>query len=358
MNDSEITDIRPAKEFRQTSLSNYKKSDVKKSLITCISNKKIEESCYWSAELICAGHFIDVWEIILLYTSNHIHLGNPKLPIYINMRFNDFKNILLGGYLDNEIKMRNNMKIRKLFAEIICIICFSKKNNTFDYPKIKIDDYNIGLIQHKLEADSIKYGQKIMQKEDPKELFIAINEFAWNISRKIKNAPNAFFWIEWLLNFESICNKEKKRKIKLIAARRTMPVSDTCQKEAIWMVWELLLYESKRKSNGIHEIVKALLNLFCIRFKHSSVRKRKSIIYNAIFLITENVNNDIAIYNEKHKNIIDNVKEKINVIYKQIKKNEVKPQTDYLFNNSINKNLEKTISKLNKMEKLNMIIRN
>ncbi|MBC8295296.1 MAG: hypothetical protein H8E55_05810, partial [Pelagibacterales bacterium] len=158
--------------------------------------------------------------------------------------------------------------------------------------------------------------------------------------------------------FESICNKEKKKKIKLIAARRNMPVSDTSQKEAIWMVWELLLYESKKKSNGIHEIVKSLLNLYCVRFKHSSIRKRKTIIYNAIFLITENINSNIAIYNETDKNIIHNVKEKINIIYKQIKKNEVKPQTDYLFNNSINKNLEKTISKLDKMAKLNMIIRN
>ena len=98
--------------------------------------------------------------------------------------------------------------------------------------------------------------------------------------------------------------------------------------------------------------------MYCIRFKHSSVRKRKTIIYNAIFLITENINSNIAIYDENNKNIIHNVKEKINIIYKQIKKNEIKPQTDYLFNNSINKNLEKTISKLNKMEKLNTIIRN
>ena len=118
----------------------------------------------------------------------------------------------MSGYLDNELKMRNNPKIRKLFAEIICIICLSKKNNTFDFPKIKMDDYNIGLIQHKLEADNIKYGQKFMKKEDPKELFIAINEFAWNLSKKNKNAQNAFYWLEWIVNFELICNKEKKEK--------------------------------------------------------------------------------------------------------------------------------------------------
>ena len=358
MNDYEITDIRPIKEFKSITLSGYKKSDVKKSLIQNLGNKKIEEACYWSAELICSGHLLDLWNIILLYISNYIHLGNPKLPIYINIRFNDFKQILNSGYLDNELKLRNNQKIRKLFAEIICIICLSKKNNTFDFPKIKFDDYNISLIQHKLEADTIKYGQTFMKKEDPKELFIAINEFAWNLSKKNKNAQNAFYWLEWILNFESICNKEKKKKVKLIAGRRNMPVSNTHQKECIWILWEILLYESMRKSNGISKIIKALHELFCIQFKLSSIKKRKTILYNAIFLITESVV-DQDVYNKKNEIVISTVKDKVNIIYKQIKKNEIKPNTDYLFNNSINKNLEKTIDKLNKMDKFsNFIIRN
>ena len=358
MNDYEITDIREKKEFKSITLSGYKKSDVKKSLIQNFINKKIEEACYWSAELVCSGHLVDLWDIILLYTSNYIHLGNPKLPIYINIRFNDLKNILMNGYLDNELKMRNNPKIRKLFAEIVCIICFSKKNNTFDFPKIKIDDYNIGLIQHKLEADNIKYGQKFMKKEDPKELFIAINEFAWNLSKKNKNAQNAFYWLEWIVNFESICNKEKKSKVKLIASRRNMPVSEKYQKESIWILWEILLYESMKKSSGIYKIVKALHELFCIQFKPSSIKKRKTTIYNAIFLITESIV-DRTVYNKDNEKVISMVKDKINIIYKQIKKNEIKPKTDYLFNNNINKNLEKTIAKLNKMDKFNnFIIRN
>ena len=71
-------------------------------------------------------------------------------------------------------------------------------------------------------------------------MFIAINEFAYNLNSLIKNANNSFFWLEWILNFENICNKEKKEtKVKLIAGRRNFPIETKYQKEIIWMIWEL-----------------------------------------------------------------------------------------------------------------------
>ena len=83
-------------------------------------------------------------------------------------------------------------------------------------------------------------------------------------------------------------------------------------------------------------------------------------MYFAISLITENVDFNIKVF--ENVKAIENVKEKINVVYKQIKKNEKSPKTSYLFNNGIvdkNRNLEKTIKKLDKMnEVMNIIHRN
>ena len=78
-------------------------------------------------------------------------------------------------------------------------------------------------------------------------------------------------------------------------------------------------------------------------------------IYFGVILLTEPFDSEIPLY--KNDNIIKQVTKKIDNIYKQIKANEVVPNTDYLFNNSINSgNLEKTLNKIDQMNSMNNII--
>ncbi len=341
MNENEINDKRILKEFRSISFSGYKKSAAKKELLNYLFAGKIEESCYWSIELICAGHFIDLWDTIFLFISKYINLGNPRLPLYIDHRLNDFKNRVNNGYSDDELKLRNNKKIRKLFAEIISVLCLSKKKNSYDPPKIKETEFNSVNLTHKLKAPSVDYANKIFKKDDPKELFISINELAWNIDKKNKNSSEAYYWIEWILGFESICKKNKSIK--------------SLERDIVWLIWDVIFQESKNHPEGVQKIIDSLLNLFSARFSPGSKKRRKTMLYFAISLLTEPFDSTIPLY--KNEKVISQVTGKINNIYKQIKNNEVKPMTDYLFNNKWNGgNLEKTIDKLSKMDTITNII--
>jgi hypothetical protein len=94
IDNSDINDIRTQPQFKGISFSNFKKTEVRKQLIENIMKGKVEPACYWCAELLCAGHYTDIWETVLYYVGKHIHLGNPKIVIYLQMRFELFKNII------------------------------------------------------------------------------------------------------------------------------------------------------------------------------------------------------------------------------------------------------------------------
>tara|TARA_B100000902_G_scaffold389513_1_gene436788 strand:+ start:2288 stop:3340 length:1053 start_codon:yes stop_codon:yes gene_type:complete len=343
MDPNSISDIRD--NFKNISFSGYQKSRVKKELIDCIYNCKIENSCYWSVELICAGHYSELWDIIIYYMSKYVHISNPKLPIYLKMRFDIFIDIVNNGFNNNILELRNNKKIRDLFCECICVLCYSKKTHSYEGIKINTDEeFILTNIENKLIAPSIEYGNHFFKDDDPKQLLIPINELAYSIIKK--NTINSCYWVEWIIEYENLC---KKKKIKLSANRRDFATNDY-QKDIIWIVWELLLDFSSFYSKMSNKIIKSLLELFKIKYSISTKKKRKHIIYFAISLLTENIDYEIPI--SEKKDMIENIMKKINSIYLQVKKNETSPKTDYLFNGVEKSNLNKTIERLDIMNNI------
>lgn len=317
MNDFEINDIRNDKQFKGITFSKFKRTDVKKELLNNLSTGKIEQALHWSGEFICCGGFIDLWDIILNFTGKHIHLGNPKLPIYLELRFNNFKDIV-AAFIGDELNMRNNDKIRKLFAEIIIVICNSKKKHSIESVKIKTkDEFDMTTMSSKLKSPSVQYITPIFKKEDPKELFIALNEFAYHISKESANSLDACYWFEWILEFENLC--KKKKEICICERRTFVKVDEKFQKEPIWIIWDILFNNNQIKKNEISKkIMTSLFELFCMRYTSGVKKKRKYLIYFAISLVTEKFNSNIDII--ENKSIIDDIVKKINLIYKEIKK--------------------------------------
>lgn len=351
MNDTEINDKRSQNDFKGISFSKFQKSKVKNELINCLASSKVEPSCYWAAELICAGHFSDLWDVIITYISKHIHLGNPKLPIYIAMRIENFKTIMSNGFVGNELSLRNNEKCRMLFAEIIIVLCFSRKKHTFEAVKIKrIEEFDMTHMASKLKAPSIEFANEVFKKDDAKELFIAINEFSYHISPASKNPVNACYWLEWILEFDLLC---KKKNEKCICERRTFaPVLSTYQMDVIWLVWDAILKQAEKNNVPLaNKIIKSLLDIFSIKYTEGVKKRRRFIIYFAISLLLEKVDFTIEMIADKTK--IDALVKKIKVVYKDVKKNEETPNTDYLFMGTNKTNLDNTIKRLEMMNAIN-----
>jgi len=340
-----INDVRINKDFRGLTFSKFKKDKVKKELMNSIYFSKIEQSLYWCAELICSGHFLDIWDIIFIHISKNIHIANPKLSIYISLRIDNFKDIICQEqYINNELELRNNEIIRNIFSEIILILCFSNKSTSIEYLKINNDtEFNIINISEKLKATTSKFANNIYKQGDPKCLFIAINELSYTIY--IKDVINSYYWFEWILNYNSLC---KKKKNIINCVKREFPiVQDKYKKNIIWLIWDVILYYSKFKKKIIRIVINSLLKMFCLKYNNSFDKKRKSIIYFSILLLTEdNINFDLDILNNKKK--INNIIQNIDNTFNELKKNEIY-SNDIKDDENLNKN--KTFEKLELMKK-------
>jgi hypothetical protein len=359
---NEINDIRSESDFRGITFSAYKKTDVRKELLNSLSSSKIEPACYWSAELVCSGHYLELWDIIITFASKYIHLANPKLPLYIEMRYESFKTIISNGYVGNELRLRNHQKMRTLFAEIVCVLSNSKRQHKYDSVKIKKkEEYDIATMSQRLKAPRVDYAQEFFREKDPKEIFIAMNEFAYHISRDSKNTLLACYWVEWIVEFETIC-KAKKETCRC-ERRSHIQVDDKLQFDPIWMIWDMII----ARSNNVEEyspltqkIVNSLLRLYCIRFTPGVRKKRRYLIYFAISLLTTEYDSKIEMINDRL--MIETAVGNINAIYKQIKQHEISPDTDYLFSSSgykgdKNGDLERTIKRLEALNAMNTIVR-
>ncbi len=360
-----INDVRTLADFKGISFSKFQKAQVKKELESCFVAGKLEPACNWTAELVCAGHFADLWDTIICMYCKYIHLGNPKLPIYLALRFNAFKELVGNGYSGNELGLRNHPKIRQLFAEIIGVLCYSRKKHTLLAVRIKkSDEFDMTHMATRLKAPSVEYATALYLPDDPKELFIAVNELAYHLSPASHNVVNACYWLEWVLEYEALC---KHKKTKCVAQTRPLyPVPAKFQKDIIWILWDTIKAAAAGASGAagaagtskplLPKIIQALLDLFCIKYTDGVKSRRRFVLYVAVSLITEPVDFTVEMLNNKTE--IDFLVKKIDVVYKGVRKNQQAPATDYL-NHGLKRpeksNRDKTAERLEMMNAHSML---
>jgi hypothetical protein len=259
----------------------------------------------WMIELLCSGHVSDIWEIILFFYAKHIHIANPKLPIYIHARFTTFKQAIETS---DELSIRNNEIIRKLFSEIITILCLSNKHHSYEIIKFNKADFNL-LTTDRLKAPSVIFVEPIFKTGDPKPLFVPLNEFSYMIHSK--NSLDACYWIEWILEYISIK--------KCAAIVRTL--SNKHPTDCIWIIWEILIFYSNKLNEPIQKIMQSVLQLFLIKYTPACNERRRFLLYYAVSLCCNPIQLDIPMVEQKHR--IDPIYEKCKILYRNMKKHEI-----------------------------------
>ena len=364
--DADICDCRLDHEFGDITFSGFKKKDAIKELMACIQESKVEPACFWSAELVCAGHFAELWETLIVFYASHIHIGNPKIARYLELKANQFKDILSTAEL-NIHSMRNNSSIRRMFGEIVFVLCVSKRKNEFNAIKMKESDFNMDVLHDKFKAYAEKSPQltavfkhKAEDEEeeedvssgyDPIELFPALNELAHCMSNK--NSIQAYYWMEWMFAYE----QQRQKKGMLLCARRMFcTVPESHQRNLVWLLWELIRVETdSRNSRYLSQIVESLLFLFCMRFTKTTIKKRKSILYFVIALLSETSISTDEIVLKSNLESMAQIRQNIDFIYLQVKANEIRTHQPECktFKDMKEANLACTLQKLETMKKFN-----
>jgi len=345
-----IQDIREIKEFKTISFTGYKKTDVKHKIMQCLLDSKVEELCYWTAEFITAGHFMECWDICFYFLGKHIHLGNPLMILYLHKKLETFKVIANEQiYQQYPLHLRNNDTIRQMFAEIFSTMALSYKKHPYEELKIHTIADVSHIVNH-LRADNSNYAADVMRHNDPSEWTIAINELGYHISQS-KNMNLACFWVEWLAEFDGLCRKKKNT---LFCEKRIdyTEIESKFRGDFIWIVWETLVFYAQKRGHLEYLLINTLFEFFRVRYTYLAIKKRKPLIYFAISILTEtNTCLKQEILSEESKMIVSRAVENIDrVIYQSLKKQEILDQ-DQMNTRKWEKN-QKAMDSIQKMQTL------
>ena len=296
-------------QFRSQTFSNFKKSKVMKELEKCIHYQKKEEAFYWTGELLCSGHVMDLWNMILYVMCKYIHINNPRLPLYIDKKYNEFKEI--ANTLTHDLELRNNPDVRTTLFTIILLICESKRDMVLEDLHFTFAFENIFT---NLKAPNVDYIKPYFQEGDPKEVYIPLNECAYHLF-ETKSRMDIFYWMDWMIQYDETCTKRKKPIACM--PRDFIPVKSS---NVVWMIFELIL--SFQEPDILYKINQSLMNLFSIKYTPSVNKKRKHILNLCVLLIIHD-SVDFTTKLVENPAVLSPIQENIRLIFEQIKKNEI-----------------------------------
>ena len=281
-----INDYRKLSDFKKVTYGGYQKTDVLSALQKSIMDNKIEESCHWAGEMLVSGHLFECWERLILINSKFINISNPNLPFYLWSRFVQLIQILQEERYHGEkiLTLRNNQECRNHLTDIVTIMSLSSKNKIKSLPKITTQDFRLDFFEGKLEAKHILLLEKVIKHNDPSEINVVMNEFAFQLTQRTGNLDKALYWLNWILEWEKLNIKKADGFSCAIRVRKY--IKPQYHHDIVWLIWDVILQEATIRSNeNMNKQLVGLFKIFKYNFTSPGKRKKTHLITHAIYLL-------------------------------------------------------------------------
>ena len=291
----EIVDPRTVLDFQKFTFSGHLRSHVYKVLDENIRLGHADYACYWSLELMCSGLVHSMWQTFFESTARNINRSAPNAFLYLIRMYEKFAPFEAKYPILQMTDIRNNDEVRVLICETIAGITMCRKNKLPPLPKIKPDhDFDQKTVQENLKSPSSSYVSDILKKEDPFEVYIALNELVYCLRPETRDFSRSIYWIAWILKH----SKEYKRRTKLdldYASRSNPYVDDKYSKSVIWILWDIV-HNAATKSNQSFTLtpyIDALYKMHCLRWAPGLLKQRIVFLTTACMFICESTSLDI-----------------------------------------------------------------
>lgn len=267
---TEVTDNRPAKAFTTTTYSGYKTTQVKAELARCLGDALLEESLYWSAELVCSGKSLGVWDALLSVCATSVFRGCPGAVMFVARQAVHFRG--RANTVGDALAIRNDKRARQLLAASVGAVCGAPRRHKTKRQSLKKEVYGAAHPPHRLKAPTVDYAAVAFETGDPTELFVAVNEMAYALSDQY-DPVHASYWIEWALGYDRV-RRAKRRPLSCKPRLAGGPGAT----HTVWLLWDVL----EQSARGHREVVRALRGLFSLRFTAGAASRRVLLLYCAV----------------------------------------------------------------------------
>jgi hypothetical protein len=291
----DVYDTRTVVDFQKFTFSGHLRAHVYKVLDENIKLGHADYSCYWALELLCSGLVHSMWETLFESVAKHINRGAPNCFLYLVRMYEKFAPYERQYSVLEMTNIRNNHDVRTLICEVAASLALCKKNKLPSLPKIKPEhDFLQLTIQENLKSPSANYARHLTKKDDPLDIYIALNEFVYCLRPETRDILKALYWASWILKYAS--RYKKANKIEYFCNFRiNVYVDDKYCRHIIWLIWEAVLDASQKspQSGILKQYIECIYKLYCLRWTPSNLKSRSCFLIVAIKFICESTTLDI-----------------------------------------------------------------